>query len=108
VRDVAGTSSVPALVAHLTNKLDRAGSATPGDYHQWAEAWATDSIKEALLAYQGIQFGTAQFNTHHQLQKISITLPANYEQDKTPTVEKQLAKAACRLADLLDKIQWSP
>lgn len=106
VEKVAGTSSYHKLVPILSNIVDRTTWKTPGSYHQWAEKWAGASVKEALAAYQGLIFSDPVFNTHNELRKISITLPANYLADQTPRAELQLAKGGFHLADLLNHIKW--
>jgi hypothetical protein len=106
VKDVGNTTSPHRLTAILTNIIDATAFATPGDRHQWAEKWASDSVKTALQAYHGLTFTDPQFNTHHILRRVSITFPANYEQDSTAVVEMQLAKAAFHLAALLNQIKW--
>jgi hypothetical protein len=107
VEGVAHTANFMTLAAKLTNQIDKVNWATAGDFHQWAEAWATDSVKQALEAYQGIKFGQAQFNAHHQLRRISITLPQTYSEDQTTRVSTQLTKAGFHLGDLLNHIKWS-
>ena len=94
-----------ALESALSNKVPT-GWQTPGDYHQWAEAWATESIGVAAKAYQGVTFERAELNAKHQLDRMEIKLSPSYARTNEPVVANQLAKAGLRLADLLNKIQW--
>jgi len=79
---------------------------TPGDYHRWAEAWASDSLAAARAAYAGITFGPATLGRNGRIRRIEITLPPGYENSQLANMRKQLADAAWRLADLLDSIAW--
>jgi S1/P1 Nuclease len=107
VEKIDATTTYHKLAPYLSNKVDKVAWKTPGDYHKWAEKWATDSVKQALAAYQGIQFSQAVFNTHQVLKKLSITLPAGYETAETDVAAQQICKAGFHLADLLNHIQWS-
>jgi hypothetical protein len=80
---------------------------TPGDYHQWAEAWATESVHAAAAAYVPIKFGQEQA-AGGRMSKILIQLPPSYGQNETKVVGERLGKAAVRLADLLNSIHWQP
>ena len=107
VERVDNTSSYHKLAPYLADKVDQTGWKTPGNYHQWAEAWEDDSVQIALRAYDGLIFSDPAFNTHHDLRKITITLPDNYEADQTRRVEQQLAKGGFHLAELLNQINWN-
>lgn len=87
---------------------------TAGDYHHWPEAWATDAIGIARSAYTGIAVDAPT-----PAEKPSV---ADTEIEKTPIVDfdkkayirahreeakGQIVKAAGRLADLLNSIQWA-
>lgn len=106
VEKVDNTSSYHNLASYLAGKVDTTNWITPGNYHQWAEQWAGDSVQQAAAAYSGLTFSNPVFNTHRDLRKISITLPGNYEADQTLRVEQQLAKAGYHLAELLNHIKW--
>lgn len=80
-------------------------SLTPGDYHHWAETWATESVGVAANAYRGIIFGRAELNKRHQLDQMDIKLPPNYAKMNQQVAGSQLAKAGFRLAELLNRIQ---
>jgi hypothetical protein len=57
----AGRSSdYRKLVPALKSRLNIEGWRTPGDYHQWAEAWVVESVREARAAYEGIVFQEAE------------------------------------------------
>lgn len=77
-----------------------------GDYHAWAEQWATDSVHVAKLAYQGIVFGAASLNAKHELERDEIALPAGYQDVNEPRAADQLAKAGFHLGELLNSIRW--
>lgn len=79
-----------------------------GSYHEWVEQWAVESIRLGKSAYEGLIFGTGQFDgDHHGLRRITVTLPPGYEQDQAKLVEQQLAKAGYRLAAILNALQFS-
>lgn len=82
------------------------GAATGGDYHRWAEAWASESIAAARIAYRGITFGQAEVDDRG-IRQIAITLPPGYDEQALPVVQRRLALAGYRLAALLNAIQWS-
>ncbi len=113
VEEIAG-KDYHALAATLAAKsADRAWTqahpadwATPGDYHAWAERWATDSVKEANAAYAGIEFGRASFDSHHRLRRIPVTLPDQYAAEQLDRVTVQLVKGGVHLAALLNAIRW--
>ncbi|HEY3756585.1 MAG TPA: S1/P1 nuclease [Opitutaceae bacterium] len=109
-------SALPRKVAHggepaklakvLMDALPAAGAATPGDYHHWAEDWATESIAAANQAYDGIVFGSADVEDG-RIRQITITLPANYDERMEPVAERRMALAGYRLAALLNTIHWA-
>ena len=86
--------------------LSRSRPVTGGDYHHWAETWALESVRVANSAYAGIRFNSFETMGEPSSLWISITLPADYEKKNTPVAGEQLAKAAVRLAQLLDRLQW--
>jgi hypothetical protein len=79
---------------------------TPGDYHNWPEIWAIESVGVANLAYRGITFGKADFAADQHLLQINITLPTNYLERNRAYAAQQLARAGVRLAQLLDSVKW--
>jgi hypothetical protein len=44
------------------------GWRTPGDYHQWAEAWMVDSVREARGAYEGVVFQEAEVGKEREVE----------------------------------------
>jgi S1/P1 Nuclease len=79
---------------------------TSGDYHQWAQVWAIESVQIAAFAYRGITFGLAEFDAGQHLMRINITLPTNYLDNNRGYAAQQLARAGVRLAQLLDTLKW--
>jgi hypothetical protein len=109
VEKIAGTGSADKLAAHLRPTINSTVWHTPGDYHAWAEAWATDSVHEAAAAYHGIVFTNAKVNGESErksLEAIEADLPKDYETKQKPRAQAQLAKAAFHLAELLNTIDW--
>jgi hypothetical protein len=106
VEKIAGTDETK-LVTVLSGREPK-GWQTPGDYHTWAEAWATESNHLATDdVFSGIKFGPAQMKNAQRIEQIPITLPPGYVEKNEPVVEDQLAKAGLRLADLLNHIHWA-
>jgi len=79
-------------------------SATTGDYHDWPEQWAIDSVRQAQNAYRNIEFGAASVDT--QRLRITIRLPSDYVDKNRTIVSRQLLKAGIRLAELLNAVRW--
>lgn len=84
-----------------------AGWKSPGDYHHWAEGWATESLVAAQTAYRGITFGASTPDPKGGLLKIAITLPPDYDAACVPVAQERLAKAGYHLAELLNAIHWA-
>ncbi len=88
--------------------------ATPGDYHRWAESWASDSMKQANAAYQGISFNNAEYVPNPRKPgkmqlKIYIALPngtVGYKNSQKNRTQMQLHLAAVHLAQLLANIKY--
>ena len=109
VKVVAGNvSSAQALADKLSANLGSVSADTPGDFHTWAESWASESIVLAHGAYQGIQLGHCTLKNDGTIAKIQIVKPADYVQEQSPVVEAQLSKAALRLATLLNLVLDRP
>jgi S1/P1 Nuclease len=91
----------------ITRHLNEVQADSPGNAEAWPAAWATEGVKQAAKAYQGLQFGACTLNTTNKRGKftrIEVTLPADYpERSKTMAIE-QLTKAAKRTASLLNAI----
>jgi hypothetical protein len=111
--------TLPSRVTHSTVTADLVkvlepmvaakgpGWKSPGDYHHWAEGWATESLVAAQTAYKGITFGAETPDPKGGIQKIEITLPPDYEAVCVPIAEERLAKAGYHLAEILNTIHWS-
>jgi hypothetical protein len=106
VERVASTGSADKLAAHLKRNVNLTAWRTPGDYHGWAEAWATETVHEALAAYHGIVFNAAKLSNNKRLEAVEAELPKDYEAQQKLRAQTQLAKAGCHLAELLNAIDW--
>jgi S1/P1 nuclease len=102
---IAGAKDAPALAQKIASEIRPGEWDTPGDYHTWAEQWATESLRAARQAYAGIRFGVAD-NTGGKLRSIRIQLPAGYDTVAMPIAEARLAQAGYHLAELLNAIRW--
>jgi len=108
VADSAHTSSAKKYAKALAARYPTNEWKTSGDYHAWAEAWATESVALAdSAAYDGINPTQGTVNTAGTSVTASVTLPENYEENNTVVAEKQIVKAAYRLADLLGEIKYA-
>lgn len=79
------------------------------DHHRWAAQWAGRSVRQANLAYDGLQFGAAVVTTvsgHQVIQRIPVTPSNSYERDQMDRDATQLVFAAYHLAQLLNSIHW--
>ena len=106
VERVASTANADKLAAYLKRNVNMTTWRTPGDYHAWAEQWATDTVHEALLAYKGVEFKAAKVSASKRLEALDAELPKDYEAQQKLRVQTQLAKAGFHLADLLNSIDW--
>ena len=107
VEKVDDSVDYKVLAEFLTKSyLPKEMAKTPGDYHNWPEAWAIESVRMASLAYRGIALGMSEFDPNEHLMRINITLPANYLEINRARVAEQLARAGVRLAQLLDSLRW--
>jgi hypothetical protein len=104
VRSVS--SNEATLVGAITNQIAAQHFSNTGDHHNWAEAWATDTIKQAKKAFAGV-------STAHALGQretanpdiIDITLTTStYRTKLADVIRRQFAKAASDLTDLLNQI----
>ena len=109
VRKVAQTKDEARLATVLGGQIaaSKGAWATPGDYHHWPEAWATESIQAANIAFAGVVFGAETPDNRGGIKSIRITLPANYDATCVPLAEERLSKAAYHLAEILNAIHWS-
>ncbi len=108
VDKVAGSRKPDRIAAVLEARLSGAGSAwtSKGDYHHWAEAWATESLAAARTAFSGVAFGAVTPEKRGGIRRIEITLPAHYDEVCVPLAAERLAKAGFHLAELLNAIRW--
>jgi hypothetical protein len=107
VEKIDDTADYQALADFLLqNERAQEIAMTSGDYHDWALAWAVESVRIATLAYLAIAFEKAHFNPDKQLIRINIRLPINYLEANQTYTRLQLTKAGVRLAQLLDSIKW--
>jgi hypothetical protein len=90
----------------LADGLDSTQSvnSTTGDYHNWPEQWAIDSVQQARKAYHSLQFGAATIDGHRL--RITIQLPTGYIETNRAIASEQLLRAGLHLAMLLNAIQW--
>lgn len=114
--------SSPQDVTHLAGILKAesrsAGSArykTGGDIHHWAEQWATDTLRVARAHVFNIELTDgcvirsekAPHDPLHVQSRIARPTSKNrYLQSHKDVAKIQLTKAAVRLADLLNHIDW--
>ncbi len=107
VAHLASTSKPAKLAAFLRKGVKPTAWKTPGDYHAWADAWATDSLHEAAQVYHGITFNTAKMSpSGKSVESIDSDLATDYAATQKARVQNQLAKAAFHLAELLNTIEW--
>jgi hypothetical protein len=108
------SSDVNTLASNLVVTGWSTQMKTSGNYHNWPEKWAGDSMKQANAAYDGIVFKSAEMvpNPRHAGQmmlKIDVDLPngtKSYKNDQKQRAQDQLTKAAVHLAQLLSKINF--
>jgi hypothetical protein len=86
---------------------------TLGDHHRWAEQWATDSLKAAVAAraygvtlHHGVVHTSDQEEPYLESRIRTPPRKIQYGVSHLAPVSDQLTKAAVRLADLLNQINW--
>jgi S1/P1 Nuclease len=106
-------SEYTPLARQLAAAMTTNGTAsTPGDYHDWPGRWATDSIQQAVAsAAYGFKLRDGVVHVSHtgeQSTQAVITSPGKtkYAADHVGAAQGQLIKAARRLAELLNAIDW--
>lgn len=106
---VAGSKDASVIASLLEKKVSQDGQGwkSAGDYHHWAEAWATESVAAARTAYSGIVFGAETPDPKGGIKSIKITFPPHYDEVCVPIATERLAKAGYHLAELLNAIHWS-
>lgn len=96
---------VHALQPSVSAKLDRA----PGDYHEWAQTWLSESMLLVPDAYHGIKYNSYVEEPQakgNPKKKILITLPADYTARHVTVVREQIIKGGAHLLQLFNAIQW--
>jgi hypothetical protein len=106
VERVASTANADKLAAYLKRNVNLTTWRTAGDYHAWAEQWATETVHEALLVYKGIEFKAAKLSNSKRLETLEAELSKDYEAQQKLRTQTQLAKAGFHLADLLNSLEW--
>ena len=110
VRRIVEGASPGRLAAKLKAEAPKVMPGTLGDHRTaWARQWAAESLREAADAYRDVVFGAVILNDHHELEAIEIRLLPDrdgYLDKNAPVATAQLAKAAVRLAALLNRIAW--
>lgn len=100
-----GRSKRSRAKTRLLRLVEPGNWADSGDYHDWAQHWALDTLTESRTAYQGFTFGKAVVDSSGQLKRIQIKMAIDsYKQANEPVAAEQLAKASFRLAELLNRI----
>jgi S1/P1 Nuclease len=98
------------LVQKILDIISAAQFSNGGDYHLWANKWATQSIHAAKEAYSALVTGDDNYigtrrSTHGS--QIDITLDTKgYKTQYEYLVKQQLGLAAFNLSELLNHIQW--
>jgi len=83
------------LLGVLKSQVNIEGGRTAGDYHQWAEEWVVESVREARGAYEGVVFQEAEAGKNGKLKSIHIRLPADYDRGQINRAADQLARPGC-------------
>ncbi len=102
-------SEDPAILAPMLEaQAAAAGSSwkSAGDYHHWAEGWATQSLVAARTAYAGIMLGAETPDPRGGIKRIAITFKPDYDAVSEPVAEQRLAQAGFHLAEILNAIHW--
>jgi S1/P1 nuclease len=110
VERITGGTDYRALAAKLeAGARGKSWSGTGDHRRDWARQWTMDALPAAALAYGDLAFGRAGFSTHAALLAIDVQQRpdrATYLATHAAIAERQLTKAAGRLAALLDRIAW--
>jgi hypothetical protein len=109
VEKAAHTDQPEKLAGVLDDLVAREGAGwkSSGDYHHWAEEWATESLVAARTAYSGITFGAEKPDPQGGIKSIQITFSEGYDAACIPVAQQRLAQAGYHLAEILNAIQWS-
>ncbi len=91
----------PAQLAALPAQA-RLVTPTGGSPDAWVDVWASESLLQAQLAFDGVKFGPRQQTPRGP--RWAATLPADYDARSTEQVRLELIKGGARLAQLLMSI----
>ena len=110
--------TVARVADHLKARMQDPASQAfrlQGDYHRWPEQWATDSVHAAAAGVfpSELDSGCVILDSkrphppvHVQSRVVAPATKRAYLQEHKADADRQLTKAAVRLADLLNHIQW--
>ena len=114
----ATDKTVARVADHLKARMEAPASQdfrTQGDYHRWPEPWATDSLHVAAAGIfpSELDSGCVILDSkrphppvHVQSRVVTPPTKSAYLQEHKVDADIQLTKAAVRLADLLNHLQW--
>jgi hypothetical protein len=108
------TKDPAELLSAISVSNLQAQPVTAGDYHQWAETWASESMKDGKAAYEGLVFESAEYlpdpkNPGKTELHINTKIPGatkGYKAAQKDRTEEQLRRAAVHLAQLLGSIKF--
>lgn len=111
--------TVARIADHLKTRMAEPASQalrSHGDYHQWPEQWATDSLHVAAGVFPSqLDSGCVIVDPkrphppiHVQSRIVAPATKHDYLVTHKAETDRQLTKAAVRLADLLNHLQWGP
>lgn len=108
-----GAPDARALSVELRALITQLRIKPLGDQHlRGPRAWATEASQVAAeTAYRGLEFGPARLKPDStEVERIEIVAPAYSAYVRDPVVlgaaKRQLARAAARLAELLNRLRW--
>jgi hypothetical protein len=108
-----GANDAKALAAEILRVRVPAAATASGGPKTWPRAWASESSRVAAeVAYRPLRFGQASTKSPDSLEldRIAIVAPRYESYVRDPAVRNaarlQLARAALRLADLLNRLRW--
>ena len=108
---IVSGSDYRALAATTERSELRRHGLTGGDYHAWAVAWASESVRAGNEAYAGLSFLAAETSPGRggapRLHQIRVTFPRDYEARQAAMISRQIGEAGLRLAELLNALRWS-
>jgi hypothetical protein len=87
-------------MAETTMALARKVPVDAGPLSHWSSAWATETLAEGKVAFEGMTFSSESPNDKHQVNHV----PPGYAAARTSLQVRQVAKAGARLAHVLRAI----